>query len=416
MKALSLRILASLALGLAGGAVLSALGPHAVPGVLVVVQPIGKLWLDALTMTVTPLVFGLVVTGIAGQATAGPAAARAFAWFAGLLIGACAVSALLSTVLLDLWPLGAALTPPAGAAALPPIASAGDWLSGFIPTNPIKAAAETAIAPLVVFSLLFGFAARRIAPTLRLSVLAVIEAIVEIMLVIVRWVLWLGPLGVGALAISVGVQLGAGAFGALLHYVLFACFAGLTVTALAYPVAAVWGRVSIATFARACLPAQVVAFSTQSSLASMPAMIEAAPALGVNDETAGVILPLAVSVFRASSAAINVAVAIYLARFHGVALGPAELAVVVLVGAVVSLAAVGLPAQVSFFATIAPVCLAVGVPLIMLPLLLAVESVPDLFRTLGNVTADLAVTRIVGRRDNRSPDIAQLATAPASAL
>lgn len=404
MNALSIRILAGLAVGLSIGAALGTAAPDQARGVVAVVQPVGRLWLDALTMTVTPLVFGLVVTGVGARATAGGVAGRAFGWFAALLVAACTVSALVTTALLELWPLGQSLAaaPPAG--PIPETPSVGQLLAGVIPTNPIKAAAETAVVPLVVFSLLFGFATRRIAEPLRRGLLGVIEAMVETMLVIVRWVLWLGPVGVAALALSVGVQLGAGAFGALLHYVVLIACICLLIAVLAYPLAAVAGCLSAISFARASLPAQAVAFSTQSSLASMPAMIEAAPALRVREETAGVVLPLAVSVFRAASAAANVAVAIYLADLHGVALGPVGLSVAVLVGAVVSLAAVGLPAQVSFFATIAPVCLAVGVPVTMLPLLLAVESVPDLFRTVGNVTADLAVTRIVGRTDERGAD------------
>lgn len=401
MSAVSIRILVSLVLGLLVGAALSAWSPGSAAGVLAVARPVGKLWLDALTMTVTPLVFGLVVTGIAAAGRAAGVAGRAFAWFAGLLLAACAASVCVTLSLLQVWPLPAGLAPPPVAVASPLLAPTDEWITGFIPTNPIKAAAETAVAPLVVFALLFGFAARRIAAPLRLSLIAVIEAIVETMLVIVRWVLWLGPAGVGALAIAVGVQLGAGAFGVLLHYVAVVACACLTITILAYPIAVVFGRASPASFARACLPPQVVAFSTQSSLASLPAMIEAAPRLPVPEETARVVLPLAVSVFRAASAAANVAVAIYLAQFHGLELGPGALVVVVLVAAVVSLAAVGLPAQVSFFATIAPICLAIGVPLVMLPLLLAVESVPDLFRTVGNVTADLAVARIVGRQAGR---------------
>jgi Na+/H+-dicarboxylate symporter len=85
-----------------------------------------------------------------------------------------------------------------------------------------------------------------------------------------------------------------------------------------------------------------------------------------------------------------------------VALGPVTLALGAVVAAAVSVAAVGLPAQVSFFAIIAPVCLAMGVPVTLLPLLLAIETLPDIFRTLGNVTADLAVTAIVGRRHDGS--------------
>lgn len=166
---------------------------------------------------------------------------------------------------------------------------------------------------------------------------------------------------------------------------------------LAMAVAIVAGRIAPARFVRAVLPSQLVALSTQSSLASLPAMVTAARRLDVDRIAAGVVLPLAVSLFRLTSAAANVAVAMYLAQVHGVTPELPALLAGALVAAAVSVAAVGLPAQVSFFAIVAPVCLAMGVPVGLLPLLLAIETIPDLFRTLGNVTADLAVLRIVGR-------------------
>ena len=129
MNPLSIRIFASLALGLLIGAAVSAVAPDRAASVLAVAQPIGKLWLDALTMTVTPLVFGLVVTGIAGPATTDGAAGRAFVWFAVLLIGACAASALLSMVLLDVWPISSALAAPPAARTAPHVMSVGDWLT-----------------------------------------------------------------------------------------------------------------------------------------------------------------------------------------------------------------------------------------------------------------------------------------------
>lgn len=397
MNAVSLRILLGLAIGLIAGAWLNATGSAALPALVMVARPVGKLWLEALTMTVVPLVFSLLVTGVA--ATVGEArraAPRSMAWFAVLLLGACAAGALASTAALAMWPIGAGSPLAATTATVQPPPPA-DWLTGFIPSNPVKAAADTAITPLVVFALLFGFAATRIEERLRLSLVTLFRAVVEAMLVIVRWVLLVGPLGVLALAFVVSATMGASAIGALLHYVALVCGVGLLVTLLAYGVAALSGRVSLFRFARVVLPAQVVALSTQSSLASLPAMIDAAPRLGVPEDQASVVLPMAVSVFRAASAAMNVAVAVYLAHFYGVAVGPAALVVGVLVGAVVSLAAVGLPAQVSFFASIAPICLAIGAPISLLPILLAVESVPDIFRTVGNVTSDLAVTRLAAK-------------------
>lgn len=406
MNRSAFRILSGLVLGIVGGSL--AAGSRIAPPLMAITVPVGRLWLDALTMTVVPLVFSLLVTGILGaaqDARQNRVALRALLWFAGLLAGACLVAATSTTLLLQAWPVSDAaahLRAPSGAA--PAIGNAADWLSGIIPTNPIKAAADTAMVPLVVFALLFGFAAARIADDLQNALRTFFSATAETMLVIIQWVLLLAPIGVFALAFTLGARAGGGAVGVLLHYVVVVASACVLIAILAYVVVAIFGRMSPLRFAKAALPAQVVALSTQSSLATLPAMIEAAPALAVDRAAAGIILPLAVSIFRAASAAANVSVALYLAAVYGLAPGIGTVAMAALVAAAVSLAAVGLPAQVSFFATIGPVCFALGVPVELLPLLLAVETIPDLFRTVGNVTADLVVTRLAGASTAASDD------------
>ncbi|WP_425998295.1 dicarboxylate/amino acid:cation symporter [Caulobacter sp. DWR1-3-2b1] len=291
------------------------------------------------------------------------------------------------------------------------MAAAGAWFAGIIPPNPIKAAAGTSMAPLVVFALFFGFAASRIEADLRTPLVRFFEAIVATRLVIVRWVLLAGPFGVAALGFDVGAGMGVGAAGALLHYVWIVVSACLAATVFAYLLVVIVGRISPVAFGKAALPVQVIALGTQSSLACLPAIIGAAATLRTGPGAAEVVLPLSVSVFRAASAAANIAVAIYLAHLHGVAITPGVAVVGIMVAAAVSLAAVGLPSQVSFFATIGPVCLAMGVPLQVLPLLLAIETIPDIFRTLGNVASNLAVARIVGAEPKDRP--AQTAAAAA---
>ena len=395
----SARILIGLIAGLTIGILLTGNGMG--PVVVGVAQPVGKLWLDALTMTVVPLVFALLVTGImeaARQASGGKVAAVAIGWFAIILVASSLLAALTTTLMLDIAPL------PSGTAALtsavdgePAPVGAVRWLDGIIPTNPIRAAADTAIVPLVVFALLFGLGASGIEAEPRAALQQLFQGVGQTMLRIVGWILWIAPIGVFALAIGVGVRMGSGAAGVLAHYVLVVIGACLSATALSYVAAVLFGGIAPLAFARAALPSQVIALSTQSSLASLPAMVSAAGPLRANPAAAGIVLPLAVSLFRAASAAANVAVAIYLAHVHGVPTDITTLVGGALVAAAVSVAAVGLPAQVSFFAIIAPVCLAMGVPVILLPLLLAIETLPDIFRTLGNVTADLAVTTIVSR-------------------
>ncbi len=185
------------------------------------------------------------------------------------------------------------------------------------------------------------------------------------------------------------------------------CIQGSVLLAM-YPVAVALGGVALARFARAAAPAQAVAFGTQSSLASLPVMLEAATRrLGVPVRIAGIVLPLAVSLFRVTSPANTLGAACFVAWLYGVDLAPAQLASGALVAIIVSLGSVSLPGQVTFAASHIPVLLAMGLPLEPVALMLALDPIPDAFRTAGNVTGDLAVTSVVARRHSE-------ATAPAS--
>jgi Na+/H+-dicarboxylate symporter len=312
--------------------------------------------------------------------------------------------------LLQIWPIdpqaGAALLAgvPADAAQTVGVAAHTDGFQAFLaslaPANLIRAAADDGVLAVVVFAIAFGFAATQVRQDLRRPLATFFEAVAEAMVVIVHWVLLAAPFGVFALALGVGLRAGLGVAGTLGHYVAIVCLSQIGLILLTYIVAVVWGRIPLGRFARAVAPAQVVAVSTQSSLASLPVMIERArEGLGVPQASAGLVLPLAVAVFRLTSPVANLAVCLYVAQLSGVELGLPALIAGGLTAIAVSIASVGLPGQVSFFASVGPICLAMGLPLGVLPLLLAVEVIPDIFRTVGNVTADLAATRIVNGPD-----------------
>ena len=414
MTSLSMQVLLALALGLAAGMGAQAWGLPGGEGTADLIQSIGQLWLNALRMTIIPLVFSLLVTGVASiadAAKAGRMAMKAVAWFAVLITFSVCYSVAVSYGLLGLWPVDAAgarllLAAAPEGAQVGAGAPFGEFLKTIAPSNPIRAAAEDAILGIVVFAVFFGFAASRLPERLRLPLTTFFEAVGETMIIIVRWVLVAAPVGVFALSLGVGLTAGASAAGVLLHYVVVISVACIGIGLLFYPLVMVFGRVGFGRFARAAAPAQVVAFSTQSSLASLPVMVErAVDALGVKRSTAGLVLPLAVAVFRITSPVANLGVALYCAHLFGIQPGAGQLIAAMLTAALISVGTVGLPGQVSFFASIAPICIAMGVPLEMLPLLLAVEVIPDIFRTLGNVTADLAVTRMV-QGGEAEPDVA----------
>lgn len=401
------RILMALAAGLALGVAWHWAAWPAMEPVTGAAEAVGGLWLDALKMTIVPLVFALIVSGIistTNAAAAGRITARSILLFAILLPAGAALGALVTLPLLALWPIpqeaAAALVAAAPAADAVPVAATGpfEFVRAFIAPNVFAAAADGAMLALAVFALIFGFAVTRIEAARQAALRTFFEAIAEAMLVIVHWVLAVAPIGVFALAFVVGARTGFDSLGAFAHYVAIVSLVLVVITLAAYPLAVLAGRKGLGAFARAMIPAQSVAISTQSSLASLPAMIEAARGpLSLPPQVVGITLPLAVSLFRFTSAPGNLAVAIYLAGLYGIDLSFWQLASGVVVAAIVSVAAVGIASAVTFFALLAPICLAMGVPIELLALLIAVETIPDIFRTVGNVTADVAVTTIVAR-------------------
>lgn len=372
-----------------------------------VVQPIGKLWLNALQMTVVPLVLALVVVGVntaTDAAASGRIARRAIVVFIVILTGGAVFAALVAPLVFALFPHNPALIAALDHASVPAVAQAApvnwiDTLVAIVPSNAIMAAAQSAMLPLVVFALFLGFALTRIAPARRAMLVEFFQAIADAMIVIVRWVLWIAPLGVFALILSVCARSGLGMLSALGVYVLVECLLYLAVTVMMLPVAVIFGGERLRRFAAGLVPAQVVAISTQSSLASLPAMLESADRrLGYPRQVASLVLPMAVSLFRLTSPVQYITSAVFIAWAYGIDLSTAQLLAGAMLAVVISLGSVGLPGQVTFIATNLPVAQAMGLPLSPLGLMLAVDTIPDALATLGNVTGDLTATSVVARQ------------------
>jgi Na+/H+-dicarboxylate symporter len=407
-------VLAALVAGLILGIVADRTSPVFRDFLIEAASVVGELWLDALKMTVIPLIVALLVTGIgrsAEAARAGGVAARTVLW----IVIVCTASAIFGMVAIQLLatafplPQAAAQALQAGIAGLgeapeATLPTVGAFFRSLVPENVIAAAAEGEVLPLVVFAILFAIAASRIGATKRKAIVGLLDAIADALLLIIGWILWLAPLGVFALAFTVGAAAGSAAFAGLAHYILLVSIVGVLVTLLAYPLAIIGGRVSPGGFSRAMIAPQSVAVSTRSSLASLPAMLASARVIGIRDEVADVSLPIAVALFRATGPAMNAAVAFYVAHWLGYQPTFGQIVAATAVAAVMSYAAISLPGEITFISSIAPIAMALGVPIAPLALLVAVEMVPDIFRTLGNVTMDVAVTAVVDRSAEKGPD------------
>jgi Na+/H+-dicarboxylate symporter len=404
LKGLGPRILGGMILGLALGAALAWWAPALRPDATTVGDLIGGAWLAALRMTIVPLVIALLFTGVARSADVvqgGGYAARAVGTFAALLLASSVLGALASEAALTLWPVAApvkaALRQMAGVgAAPPPTPGLADWITSLIPVNPIRAAADGAMAPLVVFILLFGLAAARQTAERRAALSAFFDAAQETMLTLVGWVLIIAPAGVFFLALSIGAKVGAGIAATLGQYVLLVSIVCL-IGALPSALLALFARTPLGKLAAAFLPSEIMALSTQSSLATLPAMLRGAENLGVPEKIRALVLPMAVALFRATNPAANMAIVLFIAQVYGIAIPLPQMLVIVALAAFMSLAGVGVASSVAFASVLIPLCLAANLPIAILPLLLSVEPILDFARTLGNVTADLAVTVWAGR-------------------
>jgi Na+/H+-dicarboxylate symporter len=407
MKRLSLtsRVLISLVLGLVAGIIVAASQSPTLLAIVRAIEPIGTIWVNAIRMTVLPLVFSLLITGVAFSADMRALRGigkRTLASYVGLLLMNGLVGLFVVPLLFAPLHIDAATTASLRASAasdMPASAtvpSVAEWLVSLVPTNPFKAAADGAMLPLVVFALAFALALLHVSKDRRETVVSFFGGVGDAMLVIVRAIIELAPIGVFALMLPVASSVGAAAAGALGYYTIAISLAQFVAIALMYVVAATFGGVSLSRFARALLPAQAVAVSTSSSLASLPAMIDSAERrLELDPATTGVVLPLTVSTFKAAAPVMWPVAAIFLSKFYGVPLSFSQLAVVTITSILTSFSMPGVPH--GWLLIITPLLATAGIPPQGIGMLIAVDVIPDIIATVFNVTGDMVVATIVAR-------------------
>ena len=379
-----------------------------------VIEPLGTLWVNAIRMTVVPLVVAVLITGVVtglGSRSLGRLGGRALVTFAVLLIAGGLIALAIAPPLLARLPLtpdvadrlraSAATAASSTVTAVQQLPSLAQRIVETVPANPIRSAADGAMLPLVVFTLVLALAIARLAPPLRESIVGFFSGVSDAMLVIVGWVLTAAPIGVFALSLSVAARTGIQAAGALLFYIVVLSATLLLVTAMLYVPVLLFGRVSLRTFAVAALPAQAVAMSSRSSLAALPAMLrESRDRLHLPPVATSFALPLAVSVLRMNVPPRWVISAVFLGQLYGVAVGFTTLVWVLITAVLISFSVPGIPSASLFM--LAPVLVSLGLPPEGVGLLIAVDTIPDMFNTLANVTGHMASATVIARDDREN--------------
>src|SRR4051812_9700015 len=404
----STQVLLALGAGLGCGIAVAASHNPSLLSAADAIAPVGTLWVNAIRMTVIPLVVSLVITGVASASdvkAVGRLGGRTLAVFISMLAIATLIMIPLAIALFAWLPHLVTVRPslPPGATEAAhslttdaPKVGFASWLTSLIPTNPVNAAANGAMLPLILFTLLFALAIGKSPAAARTTLLGVFNAVTETMLVLVRWIVRLAPIGIFGLMLPLGAHGGVGLAGAVGFYVIAYSAASVLFVLLLYPALVLLARVPMRVFARAALPAQLIAFSSSSSIASLPALVEGAEEkLKLPKEVTGFVLPLAVSMFKFAGPVAWPLGSLFVAWFYGVELHAPQYLTIALAAIFLGFAAPGVPRGA--FLMLAPLFLAIGLPLEGIGILIAVDAIPDLFATVTNATGDLAATTLVAR-------------------
>jgi Na+/H+-dicarboxylate symporter len=390
------------------------------------VEPMGVLWINALQMTVIPLIVtqllaALVRPGAAGSV--GRLGGSSVMLFLTMLLAGNVFTILVAPSIVSNYRVSPDVVAGLRVESIPESALAAaqqspggvaEWLIGLVPTNPVAAFATGNIIQILVFTILVGIAIGRLDDEARQPLARTIHALAESMMVLIGWVLWGTPLGVFALILSVTISSGIGAMSLLVWYVVGLCALLIAVTLLLYPLTALFGRTTIRRFAQAAMPAQLVAMGTRSSLASLPALIQGGQEkMDLPPSATGFVLPLCVSTFKLNQAISPIFKFILLAHFFSIPLGVGDYVTFVTVSMLLSFGVVGVPRGGGGFKTL-PLYIAVGIPIEGVVIIEAVKTIPDFFMTTLNVTADMSVATIL-TRDTRTEMGGAGLTMPAAA-
>jgi proton glutamate symport protein len=415
----AIKVLLGLAMGFAVGLLVAGSGAGVLAPFARFLEVAGTMWIAAIRMTVIPLVMSSLIVGVnraPNAATIGRLGGRAVTFFfvATALAAVMAVvigAPLMARITLDPAAVDAlratASTTGAPAGTMP---SVGQWFIDLVPLNPVKAAADGAMLPLITFTLAFAIAISRLSDARRLPFVAMVEVVQDATLHMVRWVIDTAPYGVFALAVPLAAKLGLSALGALAGYTVIVCgvsvFYCLTVL---YPAAVVLGRAPLSSFWRVWLTPQSIAFSARSSMAALPAMIEEArDRLKLPASIHGFLIPLAASTFRPGAGVGQILGALFIARLYGIPIEAGGLAAICATALVTSFSVPGIPG--GSIVAMVPVLMVVNLPVEGIGILLGVDTILDMFRTTTNTTGHMSAAMVLARGEREADGAAHAAS------
>ena len=376
-----------------------------------VAQPVGQVFLRMLFMVVVPLIFTSLTLGVAGLGDIrrlGRVGGRTIGIFLAtttlaVVIGLTASNVIQPGAAIDPGVRAALLAEYGGAAAeRSQLAEGGFGIQTFVnivPRNPVDAAARGDMLGLIFFSLIFGVALTRVPKEAADSVLRVVDGIGQAVIVMIEFAMKLAPFGVAGLIFAVTARFGFDVLQSLGLYVV------AVLSALALHQFGVIGLlvrwltgVRPGLFFRKARTLMVTTFSTSSSNATLPTTIRTAEeGFGVPRAVAGFVLPLGATMNMNGTALFEGMTILFLAQAFGLELSLAAQGIVVVMAVLTAIGTAGVPG--GSIPLMAMVLVMVGIPAEGIALVLGVDRLLDMARTVPNVTADLLTSMVVARHE-----------------
>lgn len=400
---LSLQILLSLAFALIIGVVINSTESVHLNTVISFIEPIGTLWVNAIRMIVLPLLISLLITAVAGQSTQNNVA-KVGGHSGLIIIVLIAMSSLLTFLVAPLLLNFITIDPQTSHKLLSDtdvsvtntvLPAFSEWFTALIPINPFRSAVDSAMLPLMVFIALFSLSLRSIDEIHRKSVTLFFEGIKQSMFVLIGWIMKVAPYGIFALVLTLTSKMGLSTVTVLATFIAATSLIIVFITLILYLLVFLFGGVSILTFAKAVAPVQVIGFSTRSSLASLPATYEATQKLGLSSDITGVVLPIAVTMFKFASPIARISGTYFIANLYGIDLTVFQMIIIAMAIGLLSFYSPGIPS--GGLLIMSPVYMSLGLPVEGIGLLIAVDLIIDMFITAANVTANVSAAVLVAR-------------------
>jgi proton glutamate symport protein len=265
-----------------------------------------------------------------------------------------------------------------------------------VPRNPFEALATANMLQVIFVALVVGIGLTMLPRAVSEPVLRLCEAMTEVLVRFMRAVMWLAPVAVFALLAPAVAAMGPDILGALLAYALV-LLGGLGVLLVVeYPLLLrLVGRISPARFFQTLAPAQVLAFSSSSSSATLPVTMRCVRQLGVSEEVTSFVCPLGATINMDGTAMYQGVATVFIAQMYGIDLSLPALLTIVLTATLASIGTPGIPGAGVVMLVV--VLESVGVPPEGIAVILGVDRLLDMCRTVVNVTGDAVTSVLIAR-------------------